>query len=127
RPRQPAFEPHLLDDALVVMPRHEAFERRERTAREHVQVGELARGQRDLLEPVDAVGARAGAVDQLPAVRRDQRLRLGEAHAATTAGTRPSSSSFAKTSAAHSSALCSSVSTTSYVFVGSAEGSITPV
>ncbi len=43
-PRQPALEAHFLDDALVVVPPHEALERRERAAREHFEVGDLARG-----------------------------------------------------------------------------------
>ena len=74
RPRQPVREAHLLDHALVVVLAHEALERRQRARGEHVQVGQLARGQRDRLQRVDAVRPVAGAVDERAAVRRDQML-----------------------------------------------------
>ena len=58
---------------LVVVPAHEALERRERARREHVEVGELARGQRGRPRATSrSSGAVAGAVDELAAVRLDQ-------------------------------------------------------
>ena len=66
------------------------------------------------LERVDAVGPLARPVDERPAVRRDQSVLDGDgAHAATAAGTSPSSSSFATMSCALSSGACASVSITS--------------
>ena len=94
RPRQAAREVHLLDDALVVGLAHEALERRERARGDHVEVGELPRGERDDLERVEIVGRVAGAVDERAAVRRDQTIGRDGRHAVTLAGTRPSSSSF---------------------------------
>src|SRR5439155_1276061 len=59
RPRQAVREPHLRDDPLVVVAAQEAFERRERAGSDHVQVGQLARGQREHLERLDVVRPRA--------------------------------------------------------------------
>src|SRR5262249_46908850 len=91
----------------------EALERRERANGEHVEVGDLAGGQRDALEVLDAVRPLARPVDQPAAVGADQLLRGGDgAHAATSAaGSTPSSSSRASTSCALSSGLSASVST----------------
>ena len=72
RPRKAAREAHVLDDALVVGRRHEARERRERARGEHVQVGQLARRERDGLERLDVVRPLARALDELAAVRLDQ-------------------------------------------------------
>jgi hypothetical protein len=85
RPDGAVGELHLLDDARVVGLAHEAAQGRERAARHHVQVGDLALAQRDRLERLDAGGALADARDELAAVRRDQAGR----HAATAAFTRP--------------------------------------
>ena len=85
RPDRAVGELHALDDALVVGAAHEAAQRRERAAREHVEVGELAPAERDPLERLDAVGALAGAGDERAAVRGDQ----SGGHAATAALTRP--------------------------------------
>ena len=109
----------LVDDALVVVPGHEALERRERARGEHVEVGELARGQLELLELLDPVGARAGAVDQLAAVGLDQRRGLGDAHAVTSAGDEAKLLELGDDDAALSSGSCCSVSTTSSGFDGS--------
>ena len=94
RPGQPVGEPHRLDDALVVRLAHEAGQRRERARGEHVQVGQLARGQRDDLERVEVVGALARARSTSDAaVRADQLVGRDGAHARTSGPTRPSSSS----------------------------------
>ena len=69
RPAQAVRELHRLDDALVVLAAHEAGERGERAGGEHVEVGELARRERDDLERVDVVGARARPLDEHAAVR----------------------------------------------------------
>src|SRR5581483_10515194 len=130
RPRQAAREPHRLDDALVVLAVQEALERRESACREHVQVGHLARGQRQTLERVDAVGALPGAVDELPAVGLDQPGGVGrDRHQAATsaAGTSPSTSSCSTTIRALSSGVCVSVSTTISGESGASYGSSTPV
>ena len=63
RPGQAAGEPHLLDDALVVLLVHEPLERRERAGGKHVEVGNLAGRERDDLETREIVRALAGAVD----------------------------------------------------------------
>ena len=42
RPREAAREVQVLDDAEVILASHESFERRQRAARDHVEVGELA-------------------------------------------------------------------------------------
>ena len=127
RPRKPAREVHLLDDALVVRLAHEALERRERARGDHVEVGELPRGERDDLERVEVGRRVAGAVDERPAVRRDQAIRRCDRHAVTLAGTSPSSSSFAMTCAADSSGERPSVSTTISALSGASYGSSTPV
>src|SRR5262249_11987376 len=128
RPRQVVGEPQLVDDALVVVLGHEALEPPERARGEHVQVGQLPRGQLELLELLGAVGPRARAIDELAAVRRNQLIHLlRDAHAATSAGTRPSCSSLATTCAAASSGSSSSVSITSSGSTGSSYGSETPV
>jgi hypothetical protein len=127
RPRQAARKAHLVDDALVVLAAHEALERRERTGGEHVEVGSLARGDRDHLVALDIVRPLAGAVDERAAVRLDQAVRRDRGHAVTCASTSPSSSSLATISPADSSASCSSVSITSAGFTGSSYGSSTPV
>ena len=129
RPRQAVREPHLLDHALVVVRAHEALERRERTAGEHVEVGDLARRQGDRLEPLDAVGALAQPVDERASVRMDQPVgvRGNGVHAVTCDGTSPSSSSFAITTPADSSGVLPSVSTTISASSGSSYGSSTPV
>ena len=71
RPGQAARQPHLLDHALVVVLVHEALERRERAARDHVQVGELARGERRSARA--ARSRRAGARCGRSACRRAAR------------------------------------------------------
>jgi hypothetical protein len=82
-PRQPAGQVHVLDHALVVVPAHEAREGGEGARGEHVQVGELARGEAHRLEPLGAAGPLARALDELATVRPDE-LRLGrEAHTRT--------------------------------------------
>jgi hypothetical protein len=63
RPRQRVREPHVLDHALVVVATHEALERRERAGREHVEVGDFARGQGQRFERLDAVRPLAEPVD----------------------------------------------------------------
>src|SRR5207248_2848801 len=50
RPRQPAGEMHALEDRAVVLLSLEPGERRERADREHLQVGELPRVDRELGE-----------------------------------------------------------------------------
>ncbi len=127
RPRQTAREVHLLDDPLVVGLAHEALERRERARRDHVQVGELTRGERDDLERADVLGRVAGAVDQRPTVRSDEAVGRDGRHAVTFAATSPSSSSFATTTAADSSGSRPSVSTTISALAGASYGSSTPV
>ena len=112
RPGQPAREPHGLDDAVVVLLAHEAGEGRERAGGEHVEVGQLAGGQRDDLERVDVAGALARPRYERAAVRRDELVRGDGAHARTSEPTRPSSSSFWTTIRALSSGDCASVSTT---------------
>ena len=81
RPRQAVREPHRVEHGLVVLVAHEALERRQRTAGDHVQVGELARGQRHDLERLDVVGPFTRPVDERAAVRRDQLGLGGDAHA----------------------------------------------
>ena len=68
-------------------------------------------------------------VDELSPVRLDQALgRYGNGgHAATCAGIRPSSSSFAITTSADSSGVLPSVSTTISGLSGASYGSSTPV
>ena len=127
RPGKAVQEVHLLDDALVVAPSHEAFERRERARRDHVEVGELPRGERDGFEGVEVVRSLVRSVDKRPAVRADQPLRGGDRHAVTSAGTSPSSSSRWITIAADSSGSTPSVSTTISAADGSSYGSSTPV
>ena len=85
RPDGAVGELHALDDALVVGAAHEAAQRRERSAGEHVEVCQLAPAERDPLERLDALGALAGARDERSAVRGDQ----SGGHAATAALTRP--------------------------------------
>ena len=72
RPWNPLREAHVLEHALVIVSAHEALERRERPGGEHVQIGQLARGQRDLLQAVHVVRFRPGAVDQVSAMRPNQ-------------------------------------------------------
>ncbi len=127
RPRQPACEVHLLDDPLVVGSPHEPLERRERTRGEHVEVGELSRRERDLIERLEIVGALPRSVDEAAAVRRDQPLGRGNRHAVTPAGINPSSSSFSMTNAADCSGVSPSVSTTISGEAGASYGSSTPV
>src|SRR6185437_15161883 len=114
---------------LVVVAAHEALERRQRTRGEHVEVGQLARGQLDRRQRGEVVGRRPGAVDELATVRLDQpfRRRGHGAHAVTCAGIRPSSSSFAITTSADSSGVLPSVSTTISGLSGASYGSSTPV
>jgi adenylylsulfate kinase len=80
------------DPELVVVLGHEALERRQRSRGEHVQVGELARGQRHDLEGLDVVRPFSRPVDERAAVRRDQLGLGGDAHTRTAAGIRPRSS-----------------------------------
>src|SRR6266487_5245308 len=128
RPRQTAGEPHLVDDALVVVAAHEPFERRQRPRGEHVEVGELPRGQRQGLEPVELLGPRAGAVDEVTAVRRHEAIGGAGVHTgALTPSTRPSSASFSSTLRALSSGASFSVWTTTSAFSGTSYGSETPV
>src|SRR4029078_4272398 len=61
RPWNPLREAHVLEHALVIVSAHEAPQWRERAGGEHVQIGQLARGQRDLLQAVDVVRSRPGA------------------------------------------------------------------
>ena len=103
---------HVVDDALIVRAAHETLERRERTGREHVEVGELTGGQLDGLERVEIGRPLARAIDERAAVRRDQAIGRRNRHARTPAGMWPSSSSFAMTWAAASSGSVDSVSTT---------------
>src|SRR5206468_6272644 len=115
-----------------VLAAHEALERRQRSGGEHVQVGHLSRGEHDRLEPLQIVRPFAGAIDERPAVRLDQRLCDGLLqslfrHAGTSTGIRPSRSSSATTSAALSSGLCASVSSTISGSDGSSYGSETSV
>ena len=84
RPDGAVGELHLLDRALVVGLAHEPAQRGEGAARDHVEIGDLARAERDRLELVDALGALADALDERAAVRCDQ-----PGHAATAAFTRP--------------------------------------
>ena len=80
-PRQPSGKAHLVHDALVVVVAHESRERRERSARKHVEVGDLTGGERHGLERVEVFRSLAGRVDELAAVRADQ-LQIGRrAHA----------------------------------------------
>src|SRR5262245_7956620 len=116
---------HLLDDAAVVRFPHEALERRERARGEHVEVRQLARGQGHDLECREVVGRVARAIDQRPAVWRDEAVRRRDRHAVTFAGTRPSSSSLATTYAADSSGSTPSVSTTISGLSGASYGSST--
>jgi hypothetical protein len=118
-PGKPARETHVLDDPLVIRRGHEALERRQRPRGEHVEVGQLARGQRDRLERLDVVRALARPVDQLAAVRLDELIGGDGAHAFTPAVTRPISSSFAMTACALSSGEAPSVSMTISAFSGS--------
>jgi hypothetical protein len=83
RPGQPARQMHVLEDAPVVLPAHEPPERRERPGGEHVEVGELPRGEPDRLEALDVLGPLAGALDELAAVRRNELGFGGEAHTLT--------------------------------------------
>src|SRR5687767_9368707 len=103
---------HLLDDALVIGSAHESLERRQGTRREHVEVRELAGGERDPLEPVEIARPLARPVDEPAAVRADQAIGRSDGHAVTLVGMSPSSSSFAITNAADSSGSMPSVSTT---------------
>ena len=89
RPRKAAREAHVLDHALVVGRRHEARQRRERSRGEHVQVGQLARRERDGLERLDVARPLARALDELAAVRLDQLIGGHGAHAFTSGGQEP--------------------------------------
>ena len=71
-PREAAAEPHGLDDALVVLPAHEAGERGEGTGGEHVQIGRLARGERDDRKRVEVVGTVARPWRERAAVGSDE-------------------------------------------------------
>ena len=84
RPERAVGESHLLDRARIVGLAHEPTQGRERAARDHVEVGELARAERDRLEPLDALRALPGAFDERAAVWGDQ-----PAHAATAEPTSP--------------------------------------
>jgi hypothetical protein len=105
-------EAHRLDDALVILPAHEARERGQRAGGEHVEVGELARRERDHLERLEVVRALSRALDEDAAVRPDEVIRRDSGHARTSAPTTPSSSSRWRTTCALSSGVCASVSTT---------------
>ena len=93
RPWQTVREPHGLEHGLVVVASHEPFERRQRATREQLQIGELARRQRQPFEPLNAVRPLARPVDELAAVRSDQACLGVDDHAATAAGIRPRTSS----------------------------------
>src|SRR5438874_7365789 len=127
RPRESARETHGLEDRLVVLAAHEARERGKRTAGQHVQAGELPRGQREGLERLEVGRPLARAVDELAAVRRDQRRFGGDAHAGTAAGINPRrSSSLTMRSALSCGSSCSDsmrISGSS----GASYGSETPV
>ena len=96
RPRKAAREVHLLDDALVVGLAHEALERRERARSDHVEVGELPRGEDNHLERAEILGCVARPVDERAAVWRDQTVGRDRRHAVTWAAMRPSSSRAAR-------------------------------
>jgi hypothetical protein len=81
-PGQAAGEVHVLDRGLVVRLVHEPGQRRQRTGRDHVEVGGLLLGQPHAGEAGGLLGegrrlvAGDRAVDQRPAVRVDQGLLL---------------------------------------------------
>ena len=127
RPGEAGSEPHVGNDALVVLAAHEAFQRRQRARGEHVQIGHLARRECQPFKGINALGPIPRAVDERPAVRTDEMVDGDGAHGATAAFTSPSSSSFETTSCADSSGECASVSITSSGFAGSSYGSSTPV
>ena len=128
RPGQAAGEVHVLGHREVVLAIHEALERRERAAREHVEVGDLARRQRDHLERVDAVRPVARRSTRRPPCGLIKRsAAVTRCHAATSEPTRPSSSSFATMRRALSSGSCASVSITISASSGTSYGSSTPV
>src|SRR5262249_27259033 len=118
---------HVLQHGLVVLAAHEAGQRRQRARREHVEVGQLTRCQRQRFEHLEVVRTVARAVDQLAAVRCDQ-LRLGgDAHAATAAGSNPCSSSSSKIRCALSPGSSCSDSIRISGDSGASYGSDTPV
>jgi hypothetical protein len=127
RPRQAAREVHLGDDALVVGLAHEALERRERARRDHVEIGELAGGQRHDLERLEIGRCIAGAIDERAAMWSNEAVGRDRCHAVTLADTSPSSSSLETTCAADSSGSRPSVSTTISALAGASYGSSTPV
>src|SRR5207244_2057087 len=112
---------------FVVGRAHEPLERGERPAGEHVEVGDLAGGERQPLQRLDALRPLARPVDELAAVRGDQVVGRHGAHALTAALTRPSRSSASTMIRAVSSGSSVSVSTTISGLSGSSYGSSTPV
>ena len=114
RPDRAVGELHLVDHALVVNLAHEAGERREGAARDHVEIGQLARAQHDPLEPFERRRALADARDERAAVGCDQ-VR----HAGLPAGISVRLSRYASTACALSSGEAFSVSTTSSGEAGS--------
>ena len=112
RPGQAAREAHLADDAVVVLAAHEALERRQGARRDHVEVGELARRELETLERVEVVGRSPVRSTSVPPCGAMRRSTVTTVTRVPRPATRPSSSSFARTSAADSSAS-RSVSTTS--------------
>src|SRR6266566_5170633 len=128
RPGQALRQPHLFEHTLVVLPAHEALERRERAGSQHVEVGQLTRGERNLFQAVRVVGPRARAVDEISAVGRDQmRLRLDRHQTPTRTPVSPRAVRTSSTLAALSSGDWDSVSSTSSGADGSSYGSETPV
>src|SRR5207244_3629948 len=127
RPREAVREPHLLDDALVVLRAHEALERREGAGGEHVQIRQLARREDERLEVLDALGARSAPLEQLPAVRLDQLGADRRAHAVTSARISPRSSRTWRIRVALSAGSSCSDSMRTSGLCGGSYGSETPV
>ena len=92
RPREAGREPHRLENRFVVLLAHEALERRQGARREHVEIGQLARRERERLQRVEIVRPFPAAIDELTAMGCDQTRVRTDDHAATRSGTRPSSS-----------------------------------
>src|SRR5205823_458637 len=108
-------------------PAHEPFERRERTARQQLQIGELSGGQGKQLEVLDRVGPLSRPVDEHAAMGRDQASVRIDDHAVTAAGTRPraSKSSTIRCALASGSSCSDSMQTSG--LAGASYGSETPV
>ena len=79
-----AFETHLVEDRLVLVPRHEPVERREGADRQHLEVvlgAQRERHHREVLRPLEQLAPLLGVVDheidEAPAERRDERGLAG--------------------------------------------------